>query len=266
MLMKVSVCSNRPILSPCGLKNFDYQVDTYVGCGHYCYYCYVLDQAETDWSKEILIHKDIIDQLSGEIDKISPQTIYMGYHTDPYQPCEAEYRQTRKVLELLSEKDFSASILTKSDLVVRDMDLLQDMENASVSVSVAFNDNRIRQQFEANTKDTETRIETLGKLREAGIKTSALICPVIPYITDVNPLIDMLAPLTDVIWIYGLSIEKRSDRNWQNVEVILKGHFPDLKEQIEEIIFSKDHPFWIQLRQDLSDIQKDRQLDLSIHV
>ena len=169
-------------------------------------------------------------------------------------------------MELSLEKGFSVSILTKSDLVVRDMDILQEMDQASVSVSVAFNDNQVRQQFEANTIDTEARIGALHKLREAGIKTSALICPLIPYITDVTPLIDMLAHHTDVIWIYGLSIQKRSDLNWQNIEVILKDHFPDLKEQVEEVIFSKNHPFWIQLKQNLLDIQNDRQLNLSIHL
>ena len=264
--MKVSTCSYRPILVPCGLKNHDYQVDPYVGCEHCCYYCYVLNQAETDWTKEIFIYTDITGQLSGELEKISPQKIYMGYYTDPYQPCEDEYRQTRKVLELFLEKGFSVSILTKSDLVVRDMDILQEMDQASVSVSVAFNNNQVRQQFEANTIDTEVRIGALRKLREAGIKTSALICPIIPYITDVTPLIDMLALHTDVIWIYGLSIQERSDLNWQNIEVILKDHFPDLKEQIEEVIFSKNHPFWIQLKQNLLDIQNDRQLNLSIHL
>ena len=169
-------------------------------------------------------------------------------------------------MELFLEKGFSVSILTKSDLVVRDMDILQEMDQASVSVSVAFNDNQVRQQFEANTIDTEARIGALHKLREAGIKTSALICTLIPYITDVTPLIDMLAPLTDVIWIYGLSIQERSDLNWQNIEVILKDHFPDLKEQVEEVIFSKNHPFWIQLKQNLLDIQNDRQLNLSVHL
>ena len=103
-----------------------------------------LPQAETDWSKEILIHNDIIDQLSEEIDKIPPQTIYMGYHTDPYQPSEANYYQTRKVLELFFKNGFSASILTKSDLIVRDIDILKKMNAAAVSVSVAFNDNRTR--------------------------------------------------------------------------------------------------------------------------
>ena len=191
-------------MAPCRLKKPEYQIDPYVGCEHNCHYCYALNQAETDWSREIQTYEDIKSQLSQELEKISPQNIYMGYYTDPYQPCEAKYLQTRKVLELLLEQGFTASILTKSDLVYRDIDLLQSMKNASISVSVAFNDNRIRERFEANAKDTAVRIEALRKLREAGIKTSALICPVIPYITDVKLLIDWLEPLTDTIWIYGL--------------------------------------------------------------
>ncbi len=264
--MKVSKCSYRPVLVPCGLENFDYQVDPYVGFEHNCHYCYVLNQAETDWNKEIFVHSDITGQLGGELEKISPQKIYMGYTTDPYQPCEADLSQTRKVLKLFLEKGFSASILTKSDLVARDMDLLKQMDHASVSVSVAFNDNHIRQQFEANTIDTKDRIGALSKLREAGIKTSALICPVIPFITNVIPLIDLLVPQTDVIWIYGLSINARSDKNWQNVQDILNSHFPKLKEQIESVVFSADHSYWIQLRLELEKLQKDRQLNLNIHL
>lgn len=264
--MKIATCSRRPVLVPCKLKRPDYQIDPYVGCAHLCHYCYALNQAETDWAEEILTHEDIRSQLFEELAHITPQSIYMGYYTDPYQPCEAEYFQTRKVLELLSEKGFTVGILTKSDLVLRDLDLLQRMEGSSVSISVAFNDNGIREHFEANTIETDARIEALRKLREAGIKTSALICPVIPFISDVKPLIDKLAPLTDTLWIYGLSIEQRSHRNWQNIARILEENFPDSRAPIEEIIFSKDHPYWTQLRHELEDIQKDRQVNLSIHV
>lgn len=264
--MNVSTCSHRPILVPCSLKNLDFQVDPYIGCEHYCYYCYVLQKTEADWTKEILIHKDVSRQLSEELEKISPQTIYMGYHTDPYQPCEVGCRQTRNVLKLFLKKGFSASILTKSDLVVRDIDVLKEMKDASVSVSVAFNDNNTRRHFEANTIDTEDRIEALYKLKESGIKTSALICPVIPYITDVTPLIDSLVPLTDLIWIYGLSFEKRSDRSWENVKGILNHHFPEYRQGIEKVIFSKDHPYWRRLREKLYDIQNSRSLNLSIHL
>jgi DNA repair photolyase len=264
--MKVSVCSSRPILSPCGLKDLEYQVDPYVGCEHYCYYCYALPQAETDWSKEILIYDDIVDQLSKELDTIPPQPIYMGYHTDPYQPCEAEYRQTRKVLELFLGNGFSASILTKSDLVVRDIDILKEMNDASISVSVAFNDNQTRRLFEANTIDTEKRIEALNKLKVAGVRTGALLCPVIPYITDAIKMIDMLEAYADVIWIYGISINDRSDQNWLNIKKILSSQTPDIIEQIEPVIFSKEHSYWAELRESLEILRKDRQLNLNIHI
>lgn len=252
-------------MAPCGLKNFEFQVDPYIGCEHYCYYCYVLPKAETDWTKEVMIHDDIAGQLSGELEKISPQKIYMGYHTDPYQPCEKVYRQTRKVLALLLEKGFSASILTKSDLVVRDKDLLKKMTDASVSVSVAFNDNDTRRLFEANTMDTQVRFEALRKLRDAGIKTSALICPIIPYITDVMPLIEQLVPLTDFIWIYGLSVEQPTDRSWLNMNTILKRHYPKEQQEIEKVVFSKNHPYWIDLREKLFEIKDSRKLNLHIH-
>jgi DNA repair photolyase len=253
-------------MTPCDLRHFDYQVDPYIGCEHRCHYCYVLNQAETDWTKSMLIHKDIVSQLRDEMEGMSPQTIYMGYHTDPYQPCETQYRQTRKVLELLVEEGFSASILTKSDLVVRDMDILKEMGNASVSVSIAFNDNLIRQEFEANTIDTETRIEALPELRASGIKTGGLICPVIPYITEVKPLIDLLSPHTDRIWIYGLSVRKPSDRYWVNLQGILARSFPKLKGRIEKVVFRKDHPYWLQLRQDLRDMERKSDLNLNICV
>lgn len=263
--MKISTCSHRQVLVPCGLKDFDYQVDPYVGCEHYCYYCYVLQNAETDWTQEILIHQDIEGQLRGELDKIPPQKIYMGYTTDPYQPCEKDYRQTREALKLFLEKGFSAGILTKSDLVVRDVDVLKEMGDASVSVSVAFNDSDTLRLFEDNTLETRLRLEALGQLKNAGIKTSALICPVIPHITDVMQLVERLIPLTDVIWIYGLSIENPSDRNWENIKAILKHHFPEHQKEIEDIIFSKEHPYWARLRDDLNDIRDHRNINLKIH-
>jgi len=219
-----------------------------------------------DWSKEIQTYENIIEQLNEEIEKISPQAIYMGYNTDPYQPCEAEYKQTRKVLELFLKKGFFASILTKSDLVVRDIDLLKKMNSAAVSISVAFNDNSTRRLFEARTMDTEKRIEALRKLKEAGIRTGALVCPVIPYITDAIQLIDMLEPYADVIWIYGLSITDRLGQNWLSIQKILRSQFPDLVDQIESAVLSKEHMYWSQLRENLVVLKNNRQLNLNIHL
>jgi DNA repair photolyase len=225
-----------------------------------------LSNAETDWTKEIQVYPYIKTQLYEELQNVPPQKIYLGYETDPYQPAEAECRQTRRVLELLLREGFSASILTKSDLVLRDLKLLTLMQDASVSISVAFTDDEVRAQFEGHTIRTQTRIEALRKLQDAGIRTSALICPVIPHITDVRSLIDWLEPYARVIWIYGLSVRDRYEPCWQNVRSILAQGFPHHKEQTETVIFNKEHHYWKELRHDLEEIKETRNLDLRIHI
>jgi DNA repair photolyase len=264
--MKPSVCSRRPALQPCGLEGFNYQVDPYVGCGHCCHYCYALDLAETDWSTEILVHRDITAQLTKELHGIAPQTIYMGYHTDPYQPCERESRQTRSVLELLLGMGFSASILTKSDLLLRDLELLQQMPDAQVSVSVAFDNDGVRRLFEGNTVPTRDRVAALRRVGKAGVRTGAMVCPVIPQITDVKPVIASVKPIADTIWVFGLSIQNRDSLSWRNVNDILNQHFPGSLRFVEETVFSRDAPFWTELREYLEHLKTTQQLDLRIHL
>jgi len=265
-MMKVSNCTNRPLLVPCNLENINYQIDTYIGCEHYCYYCYALKYAETRWSEEIIIHRDLQEKLCDDLLSIAPQTIYIGYHSDPYQPLESELHQTRKVLEILLEKGFSASILTKSDLVVRDIDILKEMPYANVSISVAFDNDEIRNYFEGNTKNTNDRIEALRLCKDAGIRTSALVCPVIPEITDTEKLISKLENIADKIWIYRINLEDKRDENSLNMKNILRQHFPERRNEIETIIHNENHSFWTDLRYNLEFIKDRRNLDLSIHL
>ena len=153
---------------------------------------------------------------------------------------------------------------TRADLISREV--LKEMKDAAVSVSVAFNDNQTRGLFEANTVDTAKRIEALHQLKEAGVRTGALVCPVIPYITDAVQLVNMLEPYTDEIWIYGLCIDDPLGQNWLNIQQIINNHFPDLFEQIEPAIFSKGHKYWAQLRENLEVLRKDRHLNLNVQL
>jgi DNA repair photolyase len=264
--MQIRPCTKRRVLNPCTLSGMNYQIDPYIGCEHYCYYCYALNQAETDWRREVLIYEAISRQLASELATIPPQTIYMGWQTDPYQPCEATYRQTRQVLELLQKKGFSVSILTKSDLVLRDLDVLREMKEPTVNFSVAFTDNRVRRRFEANTVDSEARIAAMRELRRVGIRSSVLLCPAIPYITDVPAVIDSVAALADTIWIYGLSILNPADRNWQHLEGILERHYNSLKSRIEDVLFTDNHAYWDHLRAELVQLGQERDMNLGIHL
>lgn len=264
--MEIKYCNNQTVLQPCRLERFDFQIDPYIGCGHYCCYCYVLETSETDWHKEILVHQDIRRALSAELKLLPPQTIYMGNNTDPYQPCEAEHRQTRAVLETLYEAGFSASILTKSDLVLRDLDILEQMDNGAVSFSVVFSENNTHRLFETDTPETDKRINTLKILKEAGVKTGALVCPVIPYLTDIVKLIDMVESCADTVWVYGLSIPDRQGRNRKAVKAVLGQHYPDLKDSVLAAVDSRDHDFWKQLALKLQAVKDTRQIDLHIHL
>lgn len=264
--MKVYKYSSRQILQPCSLEMFDYQIDPYIGCEHHCHYCYTLNNAETDSTKEILMHQDIVGQLNQELSKFEPQAIYLGMNTDPYQPSERTHQQTRQVLELLAQQGFSVCILTKSDLIVRDIDLLTSMPRSSAGISIAFQDEHIRRLFELKAPPNKNRVEALKKLKDAGIETYTLINPVMPFISVVESLIEMIATYADTIWLYGLSMESEEDRNWQNVRDILDRHFPELTEKYKQIAFSADHPYWTDLHQKLKKIQKQKQLNLRIEL
>ena len=261
--MKVRPCSDRQILEPCGLEGYAYQLDPFIGCKHHCHY-YALNQAETDWTEEILVHRDLVGRLSQELSALEPQPIYMGWNADPYQPVEGTHRQARRVLELLAQQGFSVCILTKSDLVTRDIDLLASMPGSSVGISIAFRDERTRRLFEAEAPPNQRRIKALKKLKEAGIKTYGLICPVMPFITDVELLVETVAPYADSVSIYALSVAAEADRNWQNIRGILDRHFPELTAQYRQIAFSPGHPYWTELRRRLQEFQVAKRLSITI--
>ena len=264
--MKVRQLSGKKILQPCSLEWYKYQIDPYIGCEHHCNYCYTLNQNDIEKTKEILTYKDITGQLIEELSGLKPQTVYMGMNTDPYQPCEEIYQQTRKVLELLSYRKFSVCMLTKSDLICRDIDLVKSMPGSSTGVSIAFQKESVRQLFEANAPSNRRRIKALKRLKESGIETYVLINPVMPFITDVEALIEKVSPYTGTIWIYGLRMESKKDKNWKNIKSILEKNFPDLLEKYKDIAFKENHPYWLELRQQLKSLQREKKLNLEIRV
>lgn len=265
-MMNVRPISRRPILQPCSLEGHAYQIDPYIGCEHVCFYCYAFNLAETDWTQEIFTCRDIDSHLSAELARLGPQSIYIGWNTDPCQPAERFQQQTRAVLEVLASKGHSVCILTKSGLVARDVDLLARMPGSSAGVSLAFQDEQMRQLFEANAPPDEQRIGALQALKEAGSRTYALICPVMPSITDVRCLVEMAAVWGDTIWVYALSMATAQDRNWRNVQGILDRRFPEMIEPHRQIAFSAEHAYWVELRYDLEGFQSESGLDLRINL
>ncbi len=253
--MEISSLVRNSILEPCSLKGFTNQLDPYIGCEHLCCYCYALNKAETDWENKVCIHTNLSERLPGELSGLEPQVVYLGMNSDPYQQAEAALYQTRTALRLLAAQGFSASVLTKSGLITRDISLFKNMLSPAAGISVAFTDEMARKRFEKNAPSTTDRIKALGKMKEAGIKTYTLICPVIPYITDVEALLSLVAPYSDEIWVYKLKINAVTDPNWQQLRSVLDLHYPDLLSEIKEIAFSPNHDYWGEVRKCLEIMQ-----------
>ena len=262
--MKIRPCIKNPLLEACNLDAFAHQLDTYVGCEHRCCYCYALNRAETDWTREILIHEELVSRLTEELARISPQAVYIGWNSDPYQPAEESHGQTRRVLETLAQRGFSACVLTKSDLVVRDIDLLARMPEASVGLSFAFQNDKDRRLFEARTPSNERRIEALKRLKRAGIETYALICPVMPFITDAEALAVQLEPYVDTLWVYALRMDREASPSWRNVRRILGHRLVEEATEFAQIAFSQGHPYWSELRHQLLELR--HRVSVELHV
>ena len=263
--MKVGKCDLQPILRPCTLEGIAHQLDPYIGCAHRCAYCYAVNsKSETN---RILVYHHLHDQLERELAAISPQTVYIGWASDPYQPAEGIHQQTREVLQLLAECRFSVCILTKSDIIVRDIDLLKSMPGSSVGFSMAFHDEAVRELFEAFAPSNQRRLKALKTLKEAGLETYVLVCPVMPFTTDVDRVIEMVAPYSDTIWVYPLQVEGEESLNWRRIQDVLDYYFPGLSGRYREIVFSEGkHPYWKEVREKLEQYSDRYHLNLRIEI
>jgi DNA repair photolyase len=175
---------------------FRWTVNPYRGCTHSCHYCFArafhtyLDLGVgDDFSSKIVVKTNVADVLRRELASFrwEGETVAMGTATDPYQHCEGRYRLTRAVVETLADFRNPLSILTKSTLVVRDLDVyrrLNEVAPLTVSMSVGTLDEEVRRVVEPGTPPGRRRLEILARFAEEGIRTGVLVAPVLPGLTD----------------------------------------------------------------------------------
>jgi len=175
---------------------FDRSINAYRGCEHGCIYCFARPSHAfhdlspgLDFETRLFAKPDAAELLRAELAKpgYACQPMAMGTNTDPYQPIEREWRITRGVLEVLAECDHPVFITTKSDRVVRDLDLLAPMAAkglAAVAVSVTSLVPKIAMTIEPRAPHPERRLAAVRQLADAGVPVYVNMAPVIPAITD----------------------------------------------------------------------------------
>lgn len=164
-------------LNPSGLPEYDYALNPYGGCEHGCVYCYAVDHTHSDPStwRVVRVKRNIADRLARELPYVEG-SIGLGTVTDPYQAAEGRFRLSRACLEVLASKGRTVRVLTKSDLVLRDADLLRDMD-AEVGVTVTGLDDRISRMTEPGAPLPSARLRALSELTSRGVRAFALVAP-----------------------------------------------------------------------------------------
>jgi len=156
----------------------DYTLDPYQNCEFGCKYC---DSASDE---TIYIKTNAVQLLEEEIETIEKVTIIVGSVHDPYQEIEKECKITRSLLEIIKEHDFPCHILTKSNLILRDIDILSKITKCLVTVSITALDENTCNIFEENVPSSKERLQVVEKLSESGIKTGLAIMPILPFIVE----------------------------------------------------------------------------------
>ncbi|MGE0044448.1 MAG: PA0069 family radical SAM protein [Hyphomonadaceae bacterium] len=184
--------------------SFDRSINTYRGCEHGCFYCYARPNHAyvglspgLDFETRLFVKSNAADLLEKELSQpgYKPNTIIMGGVTDVYQPIERGYGVTRAVLEVLQRYNHPVGIITKSQLVLRDLDILAPMAAknlARVAISVTTLDPKLARAMEPRAAAPHRRIEALRALSEAGVPTTVMTAPIIPAVND-HELEDILA-------------------------------------------------------------------------
>lgn len=195
------------VVTKSNLPVCDYSLNPYVGCEHACKYCYACFMkrftGHTEPWGEFLDVKTWKPLASPQ--KYAGKEIFIGSVTDPYQPQEEHFGRTRAILQQLEGSGAKLSIATKSDLVLRDLDLIKTFPEARVSWSVNTLDEDFRADMDSAVS-VERRLAAMKTFHDAGVRTTCFISPIFPEITDVKAIIGRAKDCCNLIWLENLNL------------------------------------------------------------
>ena len=244
--MQVKEIQCKSAIGKCGFPGGGFAINPYVGCGHNCAYCYArfmkrfTGHANEQWGNFIDARINIAEILEKQIKspKYKGGRIYIGTVTDPYQPVEKKYKLTRSILEILCNYNNPISILTKSNLITRDLDLLKKFKNIDVNFTINTLDEKWVRLIEPESPGPKERLQAAKKLSDQGIKVITMMGPFWPNFTVPEKLITEYAQ-TGITRIFSESFNTTGG-NWTGVETILKKYYPELLLQMKKILFNEE--------------------------
>jgi DNA repair photolyase len=243
--IKVGEIDCAAAIGKCGFPGGGWAVNPYVGCAHDCVYCYArfikrFTGHNEAWGGFVDVRVNMVEVLKKQLKsaKYREGRIYIGTVTDPYQSLEERYKITRSVLEVLMDYGAGVSILTKSNLVLRDLDLLRKFKDIDVNFTLNSFDEKWKSLVEPNSPSIKDRIEAVKRIVANSIKVYVMVGPYWPFFTDASVMLRKFKEL-GVSGIFTESFNTVGG-NWSGVEGVLTKNCPNLLPEFRQIMFNKE--------------------------
>ncbi len=251
------------VINKSDLPACEYSVNPYVGCEHACKYCYACFMKRFTGHDETW--GDFLDVKLWERiknpQKYKGKELFIGSVTDPYQPQEEKYGRTRALLEELAGSGARISIATKSDLILRDLELIKSFPDARVSWSVNTLDEDFKNDMD-NGVSIERRLRAMKIFHDEGVRTTCFISPIFPAITDVKAIIERAKDKCNLIWLENLNLRGTFK---PAVMRYIANKYPELVPLYRSIYSCGDNTFWEMLDFDLQAFAVEQGLEYKVN-
>ncbi len=248
--MIIKEIETKDYLTKSNLPASDYVINPYTGCPHGCKYCYAsfmkrFTGHKEDWGDfvDIKICKKKID-----LTKISKKSVFLSSVTDCYNPLEEKYNITKDILEQLVSSDCYLSISTKSKLILRDIDLLKQIKNLTVSISINTLDEGFRKEMD-NASTIDERLSTLKELHENGIHTVLFMSPIFPFITKWKEIIEKSKDYIDEYWFENLNLRGKYKNH---ILDYIRKKYPKYYDNYVDIYKNNNKEYWHELANEIN--------------
>lgn len=239
----------KSILGKSNLPVCEYSVNPYVGCTHACKYCYAsfmkrFTNHQEPWG-EFLDVKYWPEIKNPE--KYANKELFIGSVTDPYNPQEKIYGRTRALLEQLKGSGAKLSIATKSDLVLRDLDIIKTFPDARVSWSINTLDENFKNDMDCAVSIGQ-RLSAMKVFYNAGVRTTCFISPIFPGITNVKAIVERVKDQCNLIWLENLNLRG----SYKTVIMdYIQEKYPELLPLYQDIYSRGNRHYWQKLDDEL---------------
>ncbi|MDD3229822.1 MAG: radical SAM protein [Oscillospiraceae bacterium] len=246
-------------LTRSNLPASDYVINPYVGCPHACKYCYARFMKRFTGHAEAW--GDFIDIKRCDkpinLKKLKGKSVFLSSVTDCYNQYESKYGITRDILKQLANAECQVTISTKSDLVVRDIDILKKLPHLKVAFSLNTLDEIFRSDMDKGSTVIK-RLQAIEQLHEAGIHTVLFMSPIFPYITDWQKIIETTQNIVDEYWFENLNLRGAYKKT---ILSYIDQWYPDLSGEYSKIYLHKDNTYWEELAKRINEYCEETRLN-----